>query len=440
MNGLTYNKKTQNAWAFYDWANSVYSLVISTAVFPIYYSAVTSSESGNIVRAFGMEWENSVIYSYSLSFSFLLVALMSPLLGGIADYTGSKKKFLKFFCYMGSLACGSLFFFTGDQIEFALIASIIASVGFWGSLVFYNAFLPEVAPLEEQDSLSAKGFSLGYIGGAILLIINLVLINFGESFGITDSTLPARISFLTVALWWAGFAQISLRRLPDNPYKRKPDEKYIRLGVRELKKVVYQLGELPYLKTFLIAFFLFSVGVQTVILMAGIFGEKELGLPTGNLILTILIIQIVAIGGAQFFAFLSGKIGNFKALFVAVLIWLSICFAAFILPIESPRIQIYFYLLGGAVGLVMGGIQSLARSTYSKLLPETKDHASFFSFFDLTEKIAIIAGTFTFGLIEALTGSMQNSSLALGVFFLLSGFILFRLGRLNPLLGNRRNA
>lgn len=431
---MEYNKRTQNGWAFYDWANSVYSLVISTAIFPVYYSSVTASET-NSVHFLGTDWENTVIYSYVLSFSFVIVALISPILGGIADYTGSKKKFMQFFAAMGALSCGVLFFFDGTNVALGLWATIFASVGFWGSLVFYNAFLPEIAPVEQQDRLSAKGFSLGYMGSAILLIGNLVLINKGADWGITDSTLPARISFLTVAIWWFGFAQITFRRLPDNVYGRRPDKHIIKMGFREIRAVYQSLPAFPQLRQFLIAFLLLSVGVQTIILMASVFGQKELGLPAENLILTILIIQLVAIVGARLFARLSERYGNFRALIGAVFVWMFISVAAYLLPVTSPRVDLMYYSLGGLVGMVMGGIQSLSRSTYSKMLPDTKDHASYFSFFDLTEKIAIIGGTFVFGFMESITGSMKLSSLAMGIFFLSSALVLISMEKKSQLAG-----
>jgi len=431
---MEYNKRTQNGWAFYDWANSVYSLVISTAIFPVYYASVTASES-NQVHFLGTDWENTVIYSYVLSFSFVIVALISPILGGIADYTGSKKKFMKFFAAMGASACGVLFFFDGTNVALGLWATIFASVGFWGSLVFYNAFLPEIAPVEQQDRLSAKGFSLGYLGSAILLIANLILINKGADWGITDSTLPARISFLTVAIWWFGFAQITFHRLPDNVYGRRPDRHVLKMGFREIRAIYRSLPGLPHLRLFLVAFFLLSIGVQTIILMASVFGQKELGLPAENLILTILIIQLVAVVGARLFANLSERFGNFRALIGAVLVWMLISVAAFLLPVESPRVDIMYYSLGGLVGMVMGGIQSLSRSTYSKMLPETTDHASYFSFFDLTEKVAIIGGTFVFGFMESITGSMKLSSLSMGLFFLASALVLSRMQKRFQIVG-----
>lgn len=443
------DKKLINGWAFYDWANSVYSLVISTAVFPLYYSAVTD---GKTVSFLWKEWNHpDSLYSYALSFSFLIVALISPILSGIADYTGSKKKFMKFFCWMGGLSVASLYFFEGlDTVWIGIVFTILASIGFWASLVFYNAYLPEVAYQEQQDRASAKGFIYGYTGSVLLLILNLAMIMSPQTFGfdvsIKDSirisgseieiaeaiktaesaasSMASRISFVLVGLWWIGFAQITFKRLPNDIYNKKPKEDYIWRGFKELKVVAKEVLNYPALKRFLISFFLLSIGVQTIILMAAIFGASELGLPTINLIVTILLVQIVAILGAFVFSRVSEKWGNIKALKVTILIWMLVCFAAFKLEKQQENVSYYFYGLGILLGFVQGAIQSLTRSTYSKLLPETEDHATYFSFYDVTEKIAIVLGTFVYGFLYEITDSMQWSVLCLAIFFLASFVVL----------------
>ncbi len=419
------DKKLINAWAFYDWANSVYSLVISTAIFPMYYDAITE---GKFVDFMGITWEHpNSLYTYALSFSFLIVAFISPILSGIADYRGNKKSFMKFFCLLGSLSVMSLFFFKDlESAWVGIVASILASVGFWGSIVFYNAYLPEVAHPEDQDRVSAKGFINGYIGSILLLLICLVLILFPDMFGI-DSGLASRISFVIVGIWWLGFAQITFRRLPKDKKipKDQLEEGYLWKGFQELKKVLQEvIDHHPALKRFLITFFLLSVGVQTIILTATLFGTSELKLESTHLIGTILVIQLLAIGGAFIFSRVSEKYGNITALRITIVIWMIICFGAFMLHKDLDNILIYFYALGGVLGLVLGAIQSLARSTYSKLLPETEDHATYFSFFDVTEKIAIVLGTLIYGLLFAITESMQWSVLCLAIFFLLAFIML----------------
>jgi|TARA_B110000971_G_C20018792_1_gene505247 UMF1 family MFS transporter len=419
------DKKLINAWAFYDWANSVYSLVISTAIFPLFYSGITK---GKVISFLGVEWDHpDTLYSYTLSFSFLVVAIMSPILSAIADYTGNKKKFLKIFCTIGALSVMSLYFFEGlDTVWIGIVFTFFASIGFWSSVVFYNSYLPEVAHPEDQDRVSAKGFIYGYIGSIILLVINLIMILFHEYFGITEA-FASRVSFVMVGLWWIGFAQITFKALPNNSYEKKPEKDYIWKGFKELKIVWLELKQLPTLKGFLIAFFLLSIGVQTIILLAAIFGSTELGLGAMNLIVTILLIQFVAIFGAFVFSRISEKYGNFKALKITIFIWILVCFCAFLLHKNLPNVATYFYGLGVLLGLVLGAIQSLTRSTYSKLLPNTQDHATYFSFYDVTEKIAIVLGTFVFGFLYALTDSMQWSVLCLALFFIASLIVLSRL-------------
>ena len=423
------SKKLTKAWAFYDWANSVYPLVISTAVFPIYYGSITSTFANDAgdVSFLGIMWNPTSLYDYTLSLSFLIVAFCSPVLSAIADYMGNKLKFMKFFCLLGSLSVMCLFFFTGiETLWVALTFTILASIGFWGSMVFYNAYLPEVAFPEQQDEVSAKGFIYGYSGSVLLLVFSLVMVQKPEWFGITDPTLAPRITFILVGAWWLGFAQITYKRLPNNIFNHKPEKDYIWKGIRELRIVLKELEGLPQLKYFLISFFLFSVGVQTMVLMAGIFGSQELGLPTSNLIFTIILVQIVAIFGAYLFSKLSKKIGNIKTLKITLIIWGVVCFTAFSLDINQANVDYYFYGLGIILGFVLGATQSIGRSTYSKLLPETHDHATYFSFYDVTEKIAIVLGMFIFGLLISMTGSMQYSVLSLAVFFAFAYVVLSR--------------
>lgn len=411
------NKKIINAWTFYDWANSSYPLVITAAIFPIYYETVTRSADGSDkVMLFGHEFINSEIYTYTVALSFVIVSLSAPILSGIADYSGNKKRFMQFFCYLGSLSCMSLFFFSKDHLAFGLLSIMLSSIGFWGSLVFYNAYLPEIAEPKDHDRISARGYSLGYFGSSLLLILNLVLI---KVFG-----MPAKYAFLTVGIWWIGFAQITFARLPNNVYNRKPQGNVFLKGFRELQKVWGQMKHHKRLRRYLGAFFVYSMGVQTVMLVAVLFAKKEVaGMRDTDLIISVLLIQFIGMAGAYLFSFLSDKIGNIKALGVAILIWVGICTGTFFF-VHTP---VDFYIVAATVGLVMGGIQSLSRSTYSKLLPETLDHASFFSFYDVSEKVGIVIGTFSFGMIEGLTGGMRNSILALIVFFALGFLLLLRI-------------
>jgi len=416
----------------YDWANSAYALVISSAIFPIFYEKVTKTPDGNDKIWFlGIEFLNTELYSYALALSFLIVAVLSPILSAIADYTGNKKVFMKFFTYLGAFSTIMLFFFEGrDTIHIGLTFSVLASVGFWGGLVFYNAFLPEIVPKEKQDFASALGFTFGYIGSVLLMLFNLSMILFPERYGIHDPTLPSRISFLSVGIWWLLFSQIPFAVLPDNIYgKTTPLTKSVIFhGYKRLYRVLREIKYKPHMRRFLYAFFLYSFAAQTIFYVAGIFGSKELGLDTTILITTILLVQLVGIVGALSFAKLSEKIGNIKSLIIILFIWSLITILAYFLDDTTPHVEYWFYFLGALVGLVMGSIQTLSRSTYSKMLPDDPGvHTTYFSFYDVFEKIAIVLGTFSFGYLEWITGSMKAAILLMMSFFLLSAAILWPL-------------
>jgi UMF1 family MFS transporter len=411
--------KTKKAWAFYDWANSVYNLIITTAIFPIYYNAVTT-EMGGKVSFLGFSINNSAFYEYILAFAYLLIVLAAPFLSGIADYGGKKKGFMMFFCYLGSSACISMYFFQVETFPLGIIAIILACLGWTGSVVFYNAYLPEIAPKEEQDMLSAKGYALGYFGSALLLIICLVMIMKFEIFGFSSTGEATRFSFLITGLWWMLFAQYTFYYLPRNIYDKIANGSYLSNGLIKTKSVYNSVKQNIQLKNYLIAFFTYNMGVQTLMLIATLFGSKELGMETSELITTVLIIQFVAIAGSYGFSFTAKTIGNINTLQLATVIWMLVCFAGMFL-----QSSFHFYIAAGFIGLVMGGIQALSRSTYSKMLPETQDHASYFSFYDICDKLGIVLGMALFGLIDMIFDSMRQPVLLLFVFFL-TGFLLLR--------------
>ena len=421
-------KRVINGWAMYDWANSVYSLVITTTFFPIYFTKTTAHVYGeNSVPFLGRQFKNSALFDYATAFAYLIIAVLLPILSSIADTRGNKKRFMQFFCYLGSLSCIGLYWFLGPNVSWGITCHILAAIGYVGSLVFYNSYLPEIAAIEDQDRVSAKGFSMGYIGSVILQLIGFGLVLYFEKQHQADVGL--RITFLLVGLWWMGFAQITFARLPaSQPSLLRNDVSFLTKGFIELKKVYDQLKHLPLLKTYLFSFFMYSMGVQTVMIVASIFGAKLLHLPDENLIMTLVAVQLVAVVGAVVMSRLSSRFGNLRVLISAVLIWIVICVMAYFVATWAEagiNVEYYFYAVAVAVGLVMGGIQSLSRSTYSKFMPETKDTASFFSFYDVTEKIAIVIGTLSFGYIDELIG-MKYSVLAL-IFFFVMGFIGLRL-------------
>jgi UMF1 family MFS transporter len=425
-------KKVINGWAMYDWANSVYNLVITSTIFPAYYEAVTGDGNDHTIvdkiKIGNYEFSNTALYNYVLGIAFVIVAILSPILSSVADYRGNKKQFLRFFCTMGALSCASLYFFDKDHIYGGLISVIIACIGFWSSLVFYNSYLPEIAAPEDRDRVSAKGFMMGYIGSVLLQLICFVFVLKPELFGITVGK-ASQISFLLVGIWWIGFGWLAIARLPDGKGVRGAHTKnLLTQGYKELHKVWLELKTQPTLKRFLTAFFFYNMGVQTVMLAATLYGKSELNIPTTNLILAILIIQVVAIPGAHIMAKFASKWGNFNTLMTAVVIWIGGCVMGYYLPRNSV---IPFYTLAVVVGFVMGGIQSVSRSTYSKLMPVTHDTTSYFSFYDVTEKIAIVIGMFSFGYINELTGSQRNSVLALTLFFIVGFILLYRTSKLD---------
>lgn len=412
------NRRVENAWAMFDWANSAYSLVISTAIFPPYFMAMTEE----YIPLFGSDISTSAMYSFAVTFSYTVIALTSPLLSGIADYGGKRMFFLKLFTIIGSLSCLALFFFDGMSTVFlGVSAFMLATIGHAGSLVFYNAYLPEIVSEDRMDRLSAKGYSWGYIGSVLLLIVNLLIITYPEAFGLQDNSIPVRLSFLMVGIWWLGFAQITFKRMPVQTAIGQ-SEKLLTKGYQELKKVWGEVKKTKNTKRFLFSFFFYSAGVQTVIYMASVFAEKELKFETSELILIILILQLVAIGGAYLFAYISRITSNKASLATMIIVWILICIAA-----HYINSKLAFYFLAAAVGIVMGGIQSLSRSSFSKLLPEnTKEMTSYFSFYDVMYKLSIIAGTFSFGIVDQITGNMRYSVLALGLFFVIGLIILSR--------------
>ncbi len=417
------NKKLLHAWAFYDWANSVYSLVIASAIFPIYYGALFEAKNITYIEVFGTNFKNTALISFVTAAAFLVVAVMSPLLSGVADFVGNKKSFMKFFCYLGAVSCMGLYWFSLEQIYFSLACYFFGLIGFWGSLVFYNSYLPDIAHKEQQDRISAKGYALGYIGSVILLLINLVMVLSVEG---EKALEMMRLSFVMVGVWWIGFAQYTFKYLPiGNKKSERISRNVLFNGFKELKKVWLQLAETPTLKAYLIAFFVYSMAVQTVMLVATYFGEQEIlwseGEKTMGLIISILVIQLIAVLGAVLTSRASEKFGNISVLIVINVIWVAICIVAYFI-----YLPMHFYITAAVVGLVMGGIQSLSRSTYSKLLPKTTDTTSFFSFYDVAEKIGIVIGMALYGLIDQITGSMRNSIVFLALFFILGVLLLFR--------------
>lgn len=424
----TASKKIINGWAFYDWANSVYNLVITTTFFPVYYTEMTSASPFNgQVRIWGRTYGNTALYNYALAFAYIVVALSLPILTSISDYKRNKKIFMQFFCYLGAVSCSLMYFFTPANFGLGVVCMMTAAFGFYASLVFYNSYLPDIASEKDRDRVSARGFTFGYIGSVLMQMIGFALVVFWDKIPFVESAGHAvRLTFLLVGIWWIGFAQITFSRLPKTFFvhlngnrSTNSAREILAGGFNELRKVFAQVAQMPVIRRFLFAFFFYNMGVQVVMLTATNFGSKVLNLPPTILIITVVVIQLVAIIGAYLVAFLSGKFGNLRILIAVVVFWIGICVGGYFM-----QTALHFYLLAMAVGLVMGGIQSLSRSTYAKLMPSTKDTASFFSFYDVAEKIAIVIGLIIFGIIDERLG-MRNSILSLVVFFFIGVLGLF---------------
>ena len=428
------DKKLLNAWAFYDWANSVYTLVIASAIFPIFYELIFKERGNNVVFVFGYEIKDTAMITFVTALAFLIVAFISPFLSGIADYIGNKKAFMRFFCYLGGLSCISLYWFNLENLFISYMVYLLGLIGFWASLVFYNSYLPDIAYPEQQDKVSARGFSMGYIGSTILLIINLAMVM--SATNDAERLECMKYSFIMVGIWWIGFSHVTYYYLPKGTSTGHKVTKAVLFdGFKELKIVWKQLQQNIVLKRYLSSYFVFIMAVQTMMLVATYFGATEINWETPSqkttgLIICILVIQIVAVLGAFLTSRASGKFGNINTLIFLNSFWAILCVFAYF--VTEPN---EFYIVAGFVGLVMGGIQSLARSTYSKLLPETDDTASYFSFYDVTEKIGIVIGMSIYGIIDQVTGSMRNSSVFLAIFFVIGIILLLRIPK-NNLLGN----
>ena len=415
------NPKILTAWTMYDWANSVHSLTITSAIFPIYFpiAAVMMPSKSTKLDFLGWQVENTVVYSYAISLGFLLLAFSVPLVSAISDYTGKKKVFMKIYCYLGAISCMMLYFFKEGSYYLGTFAFLFSIIGWGGSIVFYNSYIPEIATEDKYDSLSARGFTMGYLGSVVLLIQNLTMVLKPDWYGGISGSQASRISFLTVGIWWIVFAQIPFSILPETQKTQKQSGNWIFNGFRELKKVFGELQKLDITKKFLLAFFFYNMGAQTVMYLGALFGGQELKLPSESLIITILLIQLVAIPGAYLFSKLSERIGNTKSLSCIVLIWIVICIAGYYVYTRNE-----FYVLATGIGFVMGGVQSLSRSTYAKMLPEnTKDTASYFSFYDVCDRLSTVLGTFMFGLVTQISGNMRMSLLFLSVIFII-GFLM----------------
>lgn len=402
--------KQQKAWAYYDVGNSSYQLVIVTAIFPIYYAAVCPEN----ISLFGSVWSKASFYLMLFSMSYLFIGIANPLLSGIADFSMARKKFMIGFTITGIIGTLMLCLFDSNHLEIGFMGTFLSTVGYAGSMVFYNAYLPEIAKEEDQDLLSARGYAWGYLSSMILLVIALIPF----VFGLLDSELASKLTFLLVSIWWAFFSFYSISRLPKDALSIKSNRNMIVGGYIELFSAMKKVYSQKRLSLFLASFFFYMMGVQTVFYAATLFGKQELKLDDNLLIVTMLLIQLLGAIGANVLSKLARHKGNFIALSITIVIWAGVTVFAYLM-----QSAVEFIIASIFVGFVMGGIQSLSRSTYSKWTYKLKDKASLFSLLDFTEKIGIVIGTMAFAYFTDLFGSMREAILLLAGFFLV-GLIL----------------
>lgn len=414
------NRSIIKSWCLYDWANSVYNLTITTAIFPSYFQAVTQNTFTDNIPFLGFTVTQDSLFSFILSIAFGVIVILNLILAGVSDVFGNKKLFLKIFSTLGAVSCSLLYFFDKNHFWFGANMFMLATIGYAGSLVYYNSYLPLIASPRLQDKVSALGFSYGYVGSVIMLIINLIVILGKDLIGI-DEGLACKISFLMVGIWWFVFATYSFSKLPDNKVEnsQKIILKILSKGILDIKHTYSILSKEKRVFKFLVSFFFYSAGIQTVMYLATIFGKVELKLEQAQLIPIILIIQLIAIVGASFMSKATLKWGNLKVLLFCCFFWIAICVGAYF---TVNFIQ--FCLLAVVVGFMMGGIQSLSRSTFSKMLPEQCKNASSFSFYEFIEKLSIVLGTFSFGIISMITGGLRQSIFALVIYFVISIILL----------------
>lgn len=398
------------SWSLYDWANSAFATTVMGTFFPIFYEKYWSGS--DVV-------ESTYQLGMATAISSLLVAAFSPFLGSIADKTSTKKKFLLFFAFLGAVMTGSLFLIGEGMWQFALIFFIIASIGFNSGNLFYDAMLIGVADDTEKsrDDVSAFGFSLGYIGGGLLLVINVLMFQHPEWFGLSDSVAGIKTSFITVGVWWIIFT-IPLILFVKEPKisKKLTITEAVKSGFFQLKETFSEIRKLRVVSTFLIAYWLYIDGVDTIIRMAVKFGSS-LGFESSALIMALLITQFVAFPATLLFNMMARKIGIKRALHVAIIAYSIITVAGVFMQNER-----HFYILACCIGLVQGGIQAASRSYYTRLIPKDKS-AEFFGFYNMLGKFAAVLGPFLMGIVTKLTGNLRIGMVSI-LFLFVSGFIM----------------
>ena len=416
------SRREQVGWYFYDWANSTFSTTVVTVFLGPYLTdiAFAAADANGFVYPLGIPIAAGSLFAYLVSFSVILQVLFLPILGAIADYSNRKKQLLAIFAYIGSLTTIGFYFLEGDNYLFGSLLFIIANVAFGAALVFYNAFLPEIAPPNRRDAVSSQGWAFGYLGGGLLLALNLVFFNSRDSLGVSTGD-AVRICMASAGIWWAGFTIIPLLTLR-NRSSAQPlpkGENVLTVGFRQLWHTFKQAQNYPQTLLFLAAYLLFNDGIQAVIALASVYGAQELNLDQSVLITTILMVQFVAFGGALAFGWLAKYIGARKAIMVSLVIWTIAVIGGYFMPAENPPI---FFLFGALVAIVLGGSQALSRSVFSQMIPKGQE-SEYFSLYEVGERGTSWLAPLLFGVAQQQTGSYRIAIVSLIIFFIL-GLIL----------------
>lgn len=411
-------------WAMYDFANSAFATTILAVIFNHYFATVVAGgERG--VEFFGFRLHGASLFTFSISLSMLISAILAPFLGAVADASASKKRFLLIFCYMGVLFTGLLYFVGEGNYWRGAIFFILANIGFAGGNVYYNAFLPEISTDKNIGRISGLGWALGYIGGGALLALNLIMLKYPNLLGLGEGFFSVQDCFLSVSLWWFVFSLPTFFLLRERAQKipLPAETGYLKEGYQRLRRTFGRIRTFRELTKFLVAYLIYNEGIETVIVMASIFGADVLKMETGEIILFFLMVQGIAFFGSLLFGFLADALGNKRTIIISLAIWSLIVIWAFRLGIIwHPKTE--YWVLGILTGIVLGGSQAASRSLQGVFTPDANS-AEFFAFYGVSGKFASIFGPLIYGILIALTGSVQSGILSVLVFFVVGGILLW---------------
>lgn len=424
------SSREQRAWYFYDWANSGYVTTTGTVLFGPYLTSVAKEAAGCSgdglcaarLHLLGVPIAPGSVFFYTVTFATLFSAFLLPVLGAIVDRRGDKRRMLGLFAWIGAIAASLMFFVADGHWVFGAVLLMLANIGLGGSLVVYDAILIDIARPDDRDRVSSRGWAFGYAGGGLLLIVNLIVVMLPETFGM-DTEMAVRLSLLSAGLWWAGWTIIPYRRIIDRPSRGLPpsaDAAFVRGAFAQLFNTLRDLRLYRHTGMFLAAYLFFNDGVQTVIASASVFGAEQLEMSQSILIGAIVLVQIVAFGGALLFGRRAARRGAVRTIRESLVVWIVAVAAGYFLPVGNIGL---FFAIAAVFGTVLGGIQALSRSLFSQLVPAGRE-AEYFSLYQACERGTSWLGTLIFGLVHQLTGSYRPAIVSLIAFFVIGGFLL----------------